>query len=100
MKQPHFSEPPDQIDQKNMTPDAKVALEANRVSRRNFLKSAGMLVVGFNVVGFPLKTAEAAAACSPDGSQVAGEACLRTPRCNFISSGPIVFTIICGINRT
>jgi len=39
------------VDQASMTPDAFAALRKAGSSRRNFLKSAGVLIVGFSVAG-------------------------------------------------
>src|SRR6266404_2509550 len=45
------------VDQANMTPDALTALERAGFSRRDFLKGAGALIVGFSAVGETAKLA-------------------------------------------
>jgi nicotinate dehydrogenase subunit B len=54
------------VDQASMTPDAFAALQKAGPSRRNFLKSAGVLIVGFSVAG-PVRKLAAQDPTNPTG---------------------------------
>ncbi len=54
MKRRNLSKP---IDPANMTPDTLAALKRAGFSRRDFLKGAGVLIVGFSMASWPEKLA-------------------------------------------